>query len=161
MDMIIIGIDHVDHAGLEKLITEIVELEKIVLIGEENAFDLPTVARKVALHSGISWVQIDMNTEQRIEASIYEKLSNRMQIRGYDEHCMPIQAKRYAPREDGIREEFWLDRLEEMKADGAVLVVCGGLHPKPLSEKAQRRGHRIKRLVFHPGRLSRLQPELF
>lgn len=84
-----------------------------------------------------------------------------MQLRGYDANGAPIQAVRYAPVEDGIREEFWLDRIEGAVKEGKVLVICGCLHCVPFSGKAERRGHRVVLQVFHPENLSDLKPELY
>jgi hypothetical protein len=80
----------------------------------------------------LPWLQIDMSLEDRIKAGIDGKLANRMQIRGYNEYGDPEMAIRHAPREDGIREEFWLDRIEGAGKYGTVLVICGCLHCSPL-----------------------------
>jgi hypothetical protein len=61
---------------LAKLITEIVESERVVLIGEKYFADALTAARQISLSNGILWIPIDMNTEQRIataECSRYSK----------------------------------------------------------------------------------------
>jgi hypothetical protein len=102
-----------------------------------------------------------MSLEDRIKAGINEKLANRMQISGFDDYGDPILAIRYAPVEDGIREEFWLDRIESEPKEGTVLVVCGCLHCAPFSEKAEKRGHTILARIYHPQNLSELRPEFF
>jgi len=119
-----------------------------------------TVARQMSRSLGLRWVQIDMTIEDRIKAGIDGKLSNRKQDR-YDakgELYLPV---RYAPVEDGIREEFWLDRIQEVADEGTVLVICGSLHCSPLAEKAEKRGHKILLKRFHPEELSELKPEFF
>jgi len=45
--------------------------------------------------------------------------------------------------------------------DGTVLVICGCLHCVPLSEKAEKRGHRIVAKLFYPENLPELKPEFF
>jgi hypothetical protein len=111
--VIVLGIDHhlqCDDEGLKVLISDIVGRERIELVAEEDRPMQHTIARMVAESRGLAWIQIDMTTEQQIKAGIYDKLANRMQVRGYDENGIPVTALRYAPVEDGIREEFWLDK---------------------------------------------------
>lgn len=130
------------------------------MIAEENRALAATLGRQVAESLTLPWLQIDMTLEDRIRAGIDGKLANRMQIRGYSEDGYPEMAIRYAPREDGIREEFWLDRIEEVRKDGTVLVICGCLHCVPLSQKAEKRGHVAEKL-FHPDHLAEMKPALF
>jgi len=163
-ELVVLGIDHNDQSSdpeLKSTISGLIESSAARMIAEENRFRLHTIGYEVAESSGIPWVQIDMSTEQRIEAGIYDKLSNRMQIRGYESNGQPIQAIRYAPVEDGIREEFWLDRIEEFWNGGRVLVICGCLHCVPFSDRAARRGHKVLSKAFYPERLSALKPELY
>jgi hypothetical protein len=82
--LIIIGTDHElqdSDACLEDLVASLTESEQVALIGEEHLASTISVARQVAQTKGIPWVQIDLNTEQRMKAGVEEKLRNRMQIR--------------------------------------------------------------------------------
>jgi hypothetical protein len=164
LEIFVLGVDHSrqlnDH-GLKILILEIVEQYMITFIAEENRHLLNSIAKQVSESINLQWIQIDMSTEERIRANIYDKLANRMQIRGYDADSNPIMAIRYAPMEDGIREEFWLDRIEEISKKEKVLVICGSLHCVPFSAKARQRGHRILSKMFYPDELSTLIPELY
>lgn len=102
VELIILGIDHEDQGfdfELRSAILGLVENNGVKTIAEENRFRVHTVGYEVAESSGLCWVQIDMSTEERIEAGIFDKLSNRMQIRGYESSGQPIQAIRYAPVE--------------------------------------------------------------
>jgi hypothetical protein len=170
MKMIIIGTDHTLQVsdGLKALIAEIVESEQVALIGEEYPADSLTAARQVAESGGIFRIQIDMNAEQRIKAGV--DVDNKPIT--YDSERGRL-IYRYFLKEDGMREEFWLDRIEaEMKrieadpervklapqTDGTSLVVCGSFHVNYLSEKAERRGH-VTAKRWHPPELSELQPE--
>ena len=149
MNLIIIGTDHTLQGSdvcLKDFIARITESEQATLIGEEYAPN--GVAHRVADSKGIRWVGIDMNPEQRRKAGIEEKLINRMQIR-YEADGAVVQRLRYAPKEDGIREEFWLDRIAEEQTEGTALIVCGALHARKVSEKAGQKGHDTK-LFFHP-----------
>jgi len=163
MQIIILGIDHglqCHDKDLEVLICDIIARQRVTLIAEENRPMSETIARQVAHSLGLRWTQIDMSIEDRIKAGIDGKLSKRMQLR-FDANGNPASAIRYAPVEDGIREEFWLDRIEDSADDGTVLVICGCLHCLPLAEKAEKRGHRVLFRVFHPEELSKLKPELY
>jgi len=77
------------------------------------------------------------------------QISNRTQLR-FDASGNPPTVIRYAPVEDGIREEFWPDRIQDATDDGASLVICGCLHCLPLAAKAEKRKHRILFKIFHP-----------
>ncbi len=149
MNLIIIGTEHTLQGSdvcLKDFIARITESEQAKLIGEEYAPN--SVAHRVADSKGITWIGIDMNPEQRRKAGIDEKLINRMQIR-YEADGTVVQRLRYAPKEDGIREEFWLDRIAEEQTEGTALLVCGALHARKVSEKAKQKGlsHQI---VFPP-----------
>jgi|ERR1700730_101734 len=163
MRIIILGTDHelqCHDQDLKALITEIVARERVTFVAEENRPLLDTLARKVSDSMGLRWIQIDMSIEDQIKAGINGKLLNRMQLR-YDASGNPTSAIRYAPVEDGIREEFWLDRIQEAADDGTGLVICGCLHCLPLAEKAEKRGYKVLSKIFHPERLSELRPELY
>ena len=163
MQIIILGTDHDlqrSDPDLNALISDIIARQRITLIAEENRAMSETVARQVSRSLGLRWVQIDMSIEDRIKAGIDGKLANRMQLR-FDANGNPTLDVRYAKVEDGIREEFWLDRIQEAADEGTVLVICGSLHCSPLAEKAEKRGHKILFKRFHPQELSELKPELF
>lgn len=164
MKMIVLGTAHdfqCHDPRLKVLLCELIEREHVTMIAEENRPLSNTLGRQVSESMNLTWIQIDMQIEDRIKAGIEGKMANRMQIRGYNEYGDPIQAIRYAPVEDGIREEFWLDRIESAEREGIVLVICGCLHCVPFSKKAEKRGHTIVARVFHPDNLSELKAELF
>jgi hypothetical protein len=164
VEIIVVGTDHELQSHdrrLKALIVKLIEQERVTTIAEENRILSNTLGKQVSESMNLLWIQIDMSLEGRVEAGIDGKLANRMQIRGYSEYGDPIQAIRYAPVEDGIREEFWLDRIEGAATDGTVLVICGCLHCLPFAEKAEKRGHRVIAKLFHPENLSELKPEYF
>ncbi|HEY1659948.1 MAG TPA: hypothetical protein VGG14_16465 [Candidatus Sulfotelmatobacter sp.] len=164
MKLIVLGTDHGLQGRdqrLESLIVELIEREAVTMIAEENRVYAVTLGRQVAESLSLPWVQIDMTLEDRVKAGIDGKLANRMQIRRYNDDGYPEMAIRYATREDGMREEFWLDRIEAAAKGGTVLVICGCLHCVPLSQKAEKRGHSIVAKLFHPEHLAEIEPELF
>jgi hypothetical protein len=130
MNLIIIGVDHVVQTsddGWRAFLRALMESEAITLIGEERPHGSVGVAQELAASKGVPWLQADMNSDERYKAGINSKLLNRMQIRGYDENLMPILAHRYAPGEDGIREDHWIDRIAEQQVTGTAALVCGAL----------------------------------
>lgn len=151
MNLIIIGTEHDlqdSDSYLKDLVASLSESEQVTLIGEEHAFSSISVARQVAQSKGIPWVQIDMDAGERRKAGIEDKLLNRMQIR-YEADGTVTSRLRYAPKEDGIREEFWLQRIATPQAEGPTLLVCGALHARKVSEKANQKGY-ATRLLFYP-----------
>ena len=109
-----------------------------------------------------------MSIEDRIKAGIDGKLANRMQIRGYNAEGDPIPAIRYAPVEDGIREEFWLDRIEGSanKGGGGGERERGWFFVGPCTAPHFRRkprgeGTQSYLQVFYPESLSEMTPELY
>jgi hypothetical protein len=163
MQIIILGTDHLlqrDDEDLRLLISGIIARQRVTLIAEENRAMVDTIARQMAPSLGIPWIQIDMSIDQQVKVGIWGKLWHRIQDR-YDANGDVYVPARYAPKEDGIREEFWLDRIQEAVDGGTTLVICGATHSLPFAEKAEKRGHRIVAKVFHPESLSELKPELF
>jgi hypothetical protein len=163
MPIIILGIDHVlqsDDQDLKVLVSDIVARHCVTLIAEETRPMLETVACGVSRSLGLRWIEIDMSLDDQVKTGIREKLSNRMQI-SFDANRDMYLTPRYALVEDGIREEFWLDRIEETADDGTVLIICGAAHVSPLADKAEKRGHKLLLKVFHPEELSELKVEFF
>jgi hypothetical protein len=151
MKLIILGTEHqlqdFDEC-LKDLVVSITESEHITLIGEEHHGMAISVARQVAEAKSIPWLHIDMSTEQRLKAGIDEKLNQRWKIR-YEADGSVTQLHRYAPREDGIREEFWLERIAENQTNGIALLICGALHARKVADKARQKGHPMT-LLFYP-----------
>jgi hypothetical protein len=164
--LIILGTDHClqdSDEGLKHVVNSITESNQVTLIGEEHGPVSISVARQVAESNGIPWVQIDMDIAQRLKVGIDEKLNSRMKIR-YESNGSVTQLDRYAPREDGIREEFWLERIAEHPTNGTALLICGALHARKVSDKAKQKGYATT-LLFYPATGSEfwvsMMPELF
>lgn len=167
MKLIIIGTEHWlqdSDPCLRDLVASVTESEDVTFMGEEHLPSSISVAQQVAQSKGIPWLQVDMNTDQRVKAGIDQKLLNRMQVR-YEVDGPVTQLCRYAPKEDGIREYFWLDRIAEQQTKGSALLVCGALHAWKVVEKAHLKGYDTT-LLFHPAYPGSLfwvsiMPELF
>jgi hypothetical protein len=148
MKLMILGTDHAlqhSDADLKECVATLVESAQITLIGEE--FTPNGVAHQVADSKGIKWVRIDMSQQERDDAGIGELWSRRSAYRAAK--GLPDEIPIYAPTEDGIREYFWLDRIADQQVDGIALLICGALHARKVSEKAQQQGHDTT-LLFHP-----------
>ncbi len=154
MHYIIVGTDHdlqePDSAdkGLEETIAAIIRAGGVVLIAEEVDADkeVDTFGRQLSrkLIGENRWLSIDMTDAQRQDAGICAELAER---RLPDFRKRPTSCPyRYFRRADGIRENFWLDRIEERceelgVTEGTVIITCGYIHRPYLYEKATGRGH--------------------
>jgi hypothetical protein len=62
----------------------------------------------------------------------------------------------YSPKGDGVREEWWLRKIEHQGDHVTALLICGACHLRPVTTKAQARGHQVGH-HFYPETLSGLQ----
>jgi len=167
MKIVVLGIDHKYQAcdpGLKALVTRAVQDYEVTLMAEENRLMSNTVARDVAAAAGTRWLQIDMSIEERIKAGIQQKLEQRLSDDApihFDSDGEAYMEPRYAPREDGIREHHWLDRIEDAAEAGTALIVCGFVHLNPFSEKVEKRGHSVIAKLVYPDCVRQLKIELF
>ena len=87
-----------------------------------------------------------MTDDQRKDAGIYDDLVER-RLPDFRKRP-PLPLYRYFRLADGIRENFWLDRIEERCeeleiTEGTVVITCGYIHRDYLCEKAKGRGHTV------------------
>jgi hypothetical protein len=158
MHCFVIGTDHElqtadsTDRGLCEKITAIALSCDVVLVAEEldpNG-NVDTFGRQLSrkMIGENRWLSIDMADGLRKDAGIYVDLqpSSRYAPGLWDGRFFP--ACRYFRRADGIRENFWLDRIEE-KCDelriieGTIVITCGHIHRHYLCEKAMGRGHSV------------------
>ncbi len=156
MRLIILGTDHIlqrGDEGLKQRIEALIEVECVTLIGEEY---LPTgIGGQVAASKGVPWIEIDMSCQERNDAGIGSLSYRRAQYRA-DNFPLNDEIAIYAPYADGVREESWLTKIENKSAGDTALLICGAIHLRPLTDKAERRGHQVRGL-FYPEELSELQ----
>jgi hypothetical protein len=103
---------------------------------------LDTLAKEL----NVQYLSMDMTEAEQIAAGIFYSIKQNRHIRGYIVGMegfgeLPI-AQQYLPHEDGIRENHWLDKMEELDKQ-KVLPIVGSNHLKPFTEKAVNRGHNI------------------
>jgi hypothetical protein len=155
MHYAIIGSDHdlqkadSSDEGLREKIAAIISTGGVVLIAEEvdAAKDVETFGRALCRLVGENrWLSIDMAESLRKDAGIYVDLRPSSRYAPGFRNGRFLPACRYFRRADGIRENFWLDRIEEKCrelgiSEGMVVITCGYIHRHYLSEKARGRGH--------------------
>jgi hypothetical protein len=143
--------DHLDYAAIRErteklraLVKGLVDKGGIDLICEESDPCYVSIAQEEAfLHKPrIPWKNINMTSQERLEAGIWEALLYRPQDidneRGVRiDHRIP---------EDDTREHFFKDEIIrtaiETKAK-AILVLCGDAHTEALSAKLKADGHDV------------------
>src|SRR2546422_9277194 len=112
MNLILFGTDdclqHSD-ACLKERIAALSESRQVTFIGEE--YTPNSVAHQVADSKGIRWIPIDMCEKERSDAGIGDLSERRLRYRV--NKGIPEETPIYAPKEDGIREYFWLARIEK------------------------------------------------
>jgi len=135
--------------GLEERLAAIIGIGGVVLIAEEVDANkhIDTFGRDLSrkLIGENRWLSIDMTDGQRKDAGIYDDLVQR-NVPDFSQGLPPLLVCRYFRRADGIRENFWLDRIEEKCTElgiteGTVVITCGYMHRHYLCEKAKGRGH--------------------
>jgi hypothetical protein len=155
MRLIILGTDHIRQRaddGLRQRIEALIKAEHVTLIGEEY---LPTgIGGQVAASKGVPWIEIDMSCKERNDAGIGSLACRRAQYRA--NNFLNEEIAIYAPYADGVRETSWLTKMENTNTGGPALLICGAIHLRPLTEKAEQRGHQVLGL-FYPEDLSELQ----
>jgi hypothetical protein len=138
--------DSIDDGLAQKLAT-IIGMGRVVLIAEEvdANTNVDTFGRRLSRTIGQNrWLSIDMTDVQRRDAGILAQIAGR-RLPGYRNGEF-FPATRYYRGADGIRENFWLDRIEDkcqelQVVEGTILITCGYIHGPFLREKAAGRGH--------------------
>jgi hypothetical protein len=160
MDYVVVGTDHKlqradsQDTGLRDLLQSIIASHPVVLIAEEvkTSEDVRTFGRELIGED--KWLSIDMTTQQRKDAGIYEVLRSggpvRHPVTGND-----VRGNVYHKKSEGIRETFWLGKIQgwckgAKVASGTVVVTCGHNHLKPLAEKIKAQGHSVIEREYLP-----------
>jgi hypothetical protein len=167
MQYIILGTAHElqpRHPGLKAIVLNLAKANAVKLIAEEvrEGCREDSVAAKVAKLLGLPRrVLIDMTKAERTEAGINDALDNRPRFvrdeKGkevLDNNGDFIARRCYLRHADGIREEHWLNRVEEIRPQGNVLIICGYMHRNFLAEKIKKRCDEVLRIAIFPPHLS-------
>jgi hypothetical protein len=130
---------------LAALVRKTVAEKNVDLICEESDPRHLTVAQNIAFEHNprISWRNIFMTSQERLEAGIWEALLYRPC--DFDPKT-GIGIDIRIP-EDEVREDFFQDEILRMaKGTGAtsVLVLCGDMHTESLRTRLKEAGHEIE-----------------
>jgi hypothetical protein len=124
------------------LVTQIVNKNQVQRVFEESAQGRETIAAIVASRNvpSIKWVNIDMTTEQRLAAGIYQALKRRPG--GPDLPANPGVWIDYRIPEDDVREKYFIDRItSECQTCQSALLVVGDMHAEAIAETLRGLGH--------------------
>jgi hypothetical protein len=161
VDYIIVGTDHnlqnscSQDVGLRDLLQSLVATHPVVLIAEEvkTSEKVRTFGRELV--GSRKWLSIDMTKRQKKKAGIYDILRSgvgpvRDPATGDD-----VRANPYHKKSEGVKENFWLDKIErwcEKKkvSVGTVVITCGHNHLDFLAVKAEMRGHAVTKREYLP-----------
>ena len=157
--------DSID-SGLGEKLAAIFGMERVVLVAEEVDANthVDTFGRELSRVIGENrWLSIDMTDVQRREAGILDRVAGR-RLPGYREGKF-FPATRYYRGADGIRENFWLDKIEDkchelQVVEGTILITCGYIHGPFLREKATGRGHVVTLEKYLPYEFESVHGEL-
>jgi hypothetical protein len=140
-------------------------MERVVLVAEEVDANthVDTFGRELSRVIGENrWLSIDTTDVQRGKRESSTKLGRRLP--GYREGKF-FPATRYYRGADGIRENFWLDKIEDkchelQVVEGTILITCGYIHGPFLREKATGRGHVVTLEKYLPYEFESVYGEL-
>jgi hypothetical protein len=160
VDYIIVGTNHdlqksdSEDAGLSALLQSIVDTHAVVLIAEEvktceqvNTFGLELIGKD-------KWLSIDMTTPEKKQRGIHAILNSSEPVldpkTGFD-----VRANAYHKKSEGVRETFWLDKIERWCNDhqvsnGTIVITCGHNHLDFLAAKIEMGGHSVTKREYLP-----------
>ena len=151
----ILGTSHdlQDCQQFERPLIEAIEEYRINLVAEEYPFDIASVVSVVAGRLQIPYIQVDLFPGEWAGYGIDWEMKARMDVA-----CLVNEDVRLS-NADRVREEIWLERIEEKLEHGRVLIVCGYLHVSFLAESIQNRGAILLGQRGYPANLLRRTPE--
>jgi len=131
--------------AIERPLRDAVAAYSPTLIAEEYPFLIQSKISRIAAELDIAYLQIDMHAAEQVAAGIDHELRK-------SEACAHGGDFRLS-RADDLREESWLNKIEQSIDHGCVLIVCGCLHVHFLAQKAEGRGARVAARIFFPSNL--------
>jgi hypothetical protein len=149
MHYYIIGTDHDlqiaanPDVGLKLLLEFVIDSNDVVLIAEE-VIDKNVITFGRQIVGEAKWLPIDMNEAQRKQAGIFGKLEHPRDKALGPNGYYPINP--YLSRSEGVREDFWIKRIEERCAEssyGTVIVTCGHNHLPFLAGRVIEKHHSV------------------
>ena len=134
-----------DHTGdLRKVLADELAKSDVDLIAEE-ATGLPTtVARRLAYAKDKPWLELDLSIPERKSAEIDKSLKDR-RFQPLNPGANDDLRSQYLPREDGIREDEWANRLARLRPYvDRVLCLVGLMHVEPFTQKLELNGWQVE-----------------
>lgn len=154
VEYVILGTSHlVQESGeLEEAVEAAAANHGIVLIAEENPYDIDsTAARQVARSRDIPYLQVDPSPSEWALLEIDREMDLRNQ-------CFQREDVRLS-HADNVRENLWLKRIEASAKHGRVIVICGYLRVDFFAEKVRKQGGRVVDKSTFPPNLLGTKPE--
>jgi hypothetical protein len=151
----ILGLDHLtqfqDSEGrLEQLIREICRETNPDLVAEEWSTNRlsheETVGKRVADGLGIPWCNVEMNDAHMADLDILDCVRLRRQRFDdiADRIIQDVSDTVYMPNADRLREEYWIQQIQNQRPQRGVLMLCGLIHVAPLAERMSRLGFAVE-----------------
>jgi hypothetical protein len=154
IEYVILGTSHPDMQDSTKFgrpVMETIQNHSINLVAEEHNCDSISMACVTTKHLHIPYLQIDLFPQEWAEHGIDREMKLREQL--------PKDQDIRLSRADGVREDFWLEKIEASLNYGRVLVVCGYLHVDFLALRVERRGGTVLEKNTFPTELLDRKPE--
>ena len=133
-----------DAGDLESLLTRLLEGDLSIELIAEEANKLPTtVGQRVAFRFNKPWANVDMDEMERQRQGIYDELRSRggAPLDDDSDGCKEY----YLEKADGIREEFWLSKINGYRLE-RVVFLCGLLHLSTVAAKFRDRGWMVEEI---------------
>ena len=153
MEYIVLGTSHtVQESGqFESWTATIIDKHKVKLIAEEYPCDSQSRVGAMAKRRHIPYLQVDLFSSEWAAHGIDWEMKMR------DAPCLQNVDVRFS-HADSIRENFWLDKVENSRIDGAVLIICGYLHLDFLAKNIHVRGGIVAERCTYPEDLLGMKP---
>jgi hypothetical protein len=137
-----------NKARVRALVRGIIGSRKVDSICEESdPCHLSIAQQEGFMHDPrIPWKNINMTSQQRLEADIWEALLYRPYDTEFINDHTAIRIEYRIP-EDDVREEFFKDEILKTASEtGAksLLVLCGDMHTEALATKLGGAGHEVQ-----------------
>ena len=139
-----------DSSRIGSFLVETVQCHSIRMIAEEYPLDTLSVAFNIAKRLHIAYLQIDPLPDE------YALLDIRREMEARRDHLGGQDIR--LSHADAVREEFWLERIEENAPCGPVLIICGYLHAGFLAQRVKERGGTVSETIGFPPELLNRSP---
>lgn len=134
-----------DTPKIKECLWNALKKHSIRLIAEEFPCDTISVACNIAKRLHIPYLQIDLFPDERRSKGIDDELTAR------EKHLTGRDIR--LSHADAIREDFWLEKIEDSLNRGPVLIICGYLRADFLEQRVRERGNSVNEKIAFPSEL--------